>query len=157
MILVVDDNADIRDTLREILEDVGFTVATAANGAEALLRLEGADDCRAVVLDLMMPVMDGWEFRRRQLADRRLATVPVVVLSAVAEDEAVLCGMNPVAVFKKPLQVGRLLQLLATLESPTRVPFVAPSTAERGTAIRSILGRRGPGTASHRTAMGSAF
>src|SRR5919206_1695644 len=80
-VLVVEDDFAIRETLRELLEDEGYRVAWAANGKEALARLHERAP-RVILLDLMMPVMDGWEFRVAQQRDPALASIPVVVISA---------------------------------------------------------------------------
>ena len=82
--LIVDDDREVRETLRTALEDEGFTVAVAANGAEAMTKLEERRP-RLVLLDLMMPVVDGWEVLDRMRADPDLAGVPVCVVSAIAE------------------------------------------------------------------------
>ena len=84
-ILVVDDDADIRSVVGEVLRDEAYPVVEAADGREALALLESMDVLPGLILlDLMMPHVDGWEFRRRQLLDARLATTPVVVISAFA-------------------------------------------------------------------------
>ena len=83
ILLVVDDDAAIRETLAELLRDEGYFVVTAANGQEALDKLHesGAPPC-LIILDLMMPVMSGDEFYREKQRDPQLATIPVVVISA---------------------------------------------------------------------------
>ena len=82
-VLVVDDDGELRDVLRESVELDGHTALVASNGREALrvLREQGAD---VVVLDLMMPVMNGWQFLEAVRAEPRLAQVPVIVISAAA-------------------------------------------------------------------------
>ena len=79
--LIVDDDREVRETLRTALEDEGFTVAVAANGAEAMTKLEERRP-RLVLLDLMMPVVDGWEVLDRMRADPSLDDVRVCVCSA---------------------------------------------------------------------------
>jgi CheY-like chemotaxis protein len=85
-ILVVEDDPSIREVLGELLEESGFAIATAANGRRALDILEGtkdqADLPRVIVLDLMMPLMDGWTFREEQLRCPRLREIPVIVMSS---------------------------------------------------------------------------
>lgn len=82
-VLVVDDDADIRETVSLILEDEGWEVSSAADGAAALTLLRsGAPKPNVILLDLMMPVMNGWQFREEQLKDPQLAQIPLVVLSA---------------------------------------------------------------------------
>ena len=87
-ILLVEDDEDIRETLREFLEDEGYEVTAASNGQEALDRLQPSADLPCfVLLDLMMPVMDGWTFLERIASDSRLARLPVIV-STSAPDRA---------------------------------------------------------------------
>jgi CheY-like chemotaxis protein len=88
VVLVVEDDPDIRATLCEALEDHGYSAVGAGNGAEALdyLRSAAARPC-LILLDLMMPVMDGQTFRTEQRADAALADIPVVVISAYRDVE----------------------------------------------------------------------
>ncbi len=81
-VLVVDDDRDLREAVSALLETMGFRVVAAANGREALARIARERVPCLVVLDLEMPIMDGWQFREAMLANRRLARVPVVVTSA---------------------------------------------------------------------------
>lgn len=81
-VLVVDDDADIRSTLEEVLTDEGYAVVAAANGLDALAILRAGERPCVILLDLMMPVMDGYRFREAQVRDERLATIPVVVMTA---------------------------------------------------------------------------
>lgn len=81
-ILLVEDDYDIRESLRELLEVEGFHVDTAINGLEALEKLAHIERPCVVLLDLMMPVMDGWETMRQLKQDVMLASIPVVVVSA---------------------------------------------------------------------------
>ncbi|MGC3997161.1 MAG: response regulator [Anaeromyxobacter sp.] len=86
-ILVVEDDLAVRETIVEVLADEGYDVSSAANGAEALQRLAGELRPDLIVLDLMMPVMDGPTFRARQRTDPRLSGIPVLVLSASHRNE----------------------------------------------------------------------
>lgn len=81
--LVVDDDETIREVISEVLRDEGYEVACAANGAQALEAMEESGCPRLVLLDLMMPVMSGWEVLERMQSDPGLASVPVVVVSAM--------------------------------------------------------------------------
>jgi CheY-like chemotaxis protein len=111
-ILIVEDDRDLRETLAEILGDEGYDVATVANGREALDYLQGGDLPRLILLDLMMPVMNGWEFRAAQQADPGLARVPVVVFSGdhnVAQKAAALSVPD---YLPKPVNVEHLLELV---------------------------------------------
>src|SRR5262245_11415139 len=81
-VLVVEDDNDIRDALTLILRDQGYQVDSASNGQEALDQLRRGSPANLIVLDLMMPVMDGWQFRHEQQRDPTLAGIPVVIVSA---------------------------------------------------------------------------
>jgi len=109
-VLIVEDDADLRDMMAQLLHLEGFGAATVANGREALEYLHHGDRPDVILLDLMMPVMDGWEFRRRQQADPAVAGVPVIVLSA--HDQSRVADVNANAFLKKPLDFDRLLALV---------------------------------------------
>jgi CheY-like chemotaxis protein len=115
VILVVDDDLDVRTILAEILSDEGYSVETAANGHEALERLEGGVRPSMILLDLMMPVMDGWEFRRRQLASPTLASLPVVVFTAHANAQEAASRMSAARGLDKPVDIHALLQAVETV------------------------------------------
>ena len=109
-VLIVEDDADLREMMAQLLHLEGFNSQTVANGREALEYLHDADPPELILLDLMMPIMDGWEFRREQQRDPNLADVPVIVLSAL--DPARVGDMEPAAFLKKPLDFDRLLELV---------------------------------------------
>jgi len=109
-ILIVEDDEDLREMMAQLLALEGFKAETAANGREALAYLAQGDRPDVILLDLMMPVMDGWEFRRHQVTDPALAAVPVVVLSALEPARAE--ALQGVAFLKKPLDFDRLLELV---------------------------------------------
>jgi CheY-like chemotaxis protein len=109
-VLIVEDDEDLRDMMAQMLTIEGFESATVANGREALDYLHAAMKPHVILLDLMMPVMDGWEFRRRQKADPELAPVPVIVLSALDQGRA--APVDAEAFLKKPLDFDRLLELV---------------------------------------------
>ena len=112
-VLVVDDDLAIRESLTALLEDEGHRVRCAANGQEALAVLQQQDDGRAfvILLDLMMPVMDGVEFRARQLAEPALADIPVVLITASGPQIA--RSVPAQAVLHKPLRAEALLKTVA--------------------------------------------
>lgn len=112
-VLIIEDDDDIRQTLAEVLINEGYAVATAANGVEALhaLRARAGSTC-AIILDLMMPDMDGWHFRAQQLRDPSLAGIPVIIMSGVADPDAA-ADLDPVAVVGKPLDFDALFGALA--------------------------------------------
>jgi CheY-like chemotaxis protein len=111
-VLIVEDDADLRDMMAQLLSLEGFNAASVSNGREALEYLHNGARPDVILLDLMMPVMDGWEFRRRQQADPAMADVPVIVLSALDQSRA--ADVNASAFLKKPLDFDRLLTLVRT-------------------------------------------
>src|SRR5687768_16141835 len=84
-VLVVEDHADSRELLAEFLEALGYEVDVAGHGLEALERLRGAPLPAVMVLDLMMPVMSGWELMRHVREDPALRSLPVVVVSGAGD------------------------------------------------------------------------
>jgi CheY-like chemotaxis protein len=118
-ILVVDDDVALRDALAELLRDNGFEVSCAGDGSEALGRLEDAPPPSLILLDLAMPVMDGWSFRAAQRRDPRLAAIPTVVLSATAgADARALETLAPAAALAKPFELDRLIETVQRLCAP---------------------------------------
>jgi CheY-like chemotaxis protein len=111
-VLIVEDDADLREMMAQLLTLEGYHIDTAANGREALEYLNGAPRPDVILLDLMMPIMDGWEFRRRQQNDPALADVPVIVLTALDQAQARANDLNGVDFLKKPLDFDRLLELV---------------------------------------------
>ena len=111
-VLIVEDDEDLREMMAQLLTLEGYDAATVANGREALEYLHRASAPNVILLDLMMPVMDGWEFRRQLEADPTLAPVPVIVLSALDQVRAV--NIHAAAFLKKPLDFDRLLDLVRT-------------------------------------------
>jgi CheY-like chemotaxis protein len=109
-VLIVEDDEDLRDMMAQLLTIEGFDAATVSNGREALDYLQTSEKPHVILLDLMMPVMDGWEFRRQQKADPDLARVPVIVLSALDAGRA--STVDATAFLKKPLDFDRLLELV---------------------------------------------
>ena len=109
-ILIVDDDPDIRDSLKEVLEDEGYEVNGVANGREALDYLRRGQRPCVILLDLMMPVMDGWQFRKEQKQDADIAGIPLVVITATGKRPVLIDAAELVM---KPLD---LTQLFAAIE-----------------------------------------
>jgi len=113
LVLLVEDDAAIRDSLGEALREEGVDVATAANGMEALGFLHNGMRPSAIVLDLMMPVMDGWDFRYEQLRDPALKEIPVIVMTATGfRPETISRQLGGVDVVPKPVPCPQLVALL---------------------------------------------
>jgi CheY-like chemotaxis protein len=115
-VLVVDDDDATRDSLAEVLDEDGFAVLTASNGREAFEVLNSASTKPSVILlDMLMPVMDGWEFRKAQRNDPELASIPVAVFSAQPNIEATARSIDAAAYFRKPLSLDDLIDTLDSL------------------------------------------
>ncbi len=105
-ILIVEDEVTTRDALTDLLAKDGREIVTAGDGQEALKRLTEISRPRLILLDLMMPRMDGWEFLRHQSADPSIANIPTIVLSGSALPARAWHQLT------KPVDVGRLLALV---------------------------------------------
>jgi CheY-like chemotaxis protein len=110
LVLVVDDDEAIRESLCDILVDEGYDALCAANGRDALSLLQrNARPC-VILLDLMMPVMDGAMFRREQLRNPTLRDIPVAVITAAGPQS--VAGIRAHAVLFKPLRVEGVLDVV---------------------------------------------
>jgi two-component system chemotaxis response regulator CheY len=112
-VLLVEDDAAIREMMVILLGFEGLTVVPVEDGADALTYLKQGGRARVVLLDLMMPRMDGWSFRREQRADPSIAEIPVIVVSACPE--ALTKELNAVATFQKPVDVGQVIDVVRHL------------------------------------------
>ena len=137
-VLVVDDDVVIRDTLREVLEQEGYEVVSAENGKEALEVLARSEPLPGVMLlDLMMPVMTGWEVLEVLQKSERLSTLPVVVVSAM--------GAPCTLFLQKPVKLSRLLEVVSRY---CGCPVETRSTRRHLPGLRTeALGRRWRGAA----------
>jgi CheY-like chemotaxis protein len=113
-VLVVDDNADAVAALAQILENEGYAVATAYDGREALGYLSDNPPPSLIILDLMMPVMNGWELRIELDKIPALVDVPIVVVTALAE----AAEIDAAAIVPKPIDLKRLLGIMDRLLTP---------------------------------------
>ena len=113
-VLLVEDNPLVRGFLEYALADEGYEVRAAEDGRAALGVLDGWQP-RLILLDLKMPLMDGREFRRRQLEDADLACIPTVLLSTAVELELEASRLQVAGFLSKPCDVDRLLQTVAAL------------------------------------------
>ena len=109
-ILVVEDDQDLRESLCEALEMEGYVVVPTENGQAALRHLAtGARPC-VILLDLMMPVMDGWTFRQEMMKDPSLAAIPVVVMTAATPTR--VASIAAEAILRKPLHMDRVVGIV---------------------------------------------
>jgi CheY-like chemotaxis protein len=112
-ILVVDDEPDIRESLKEVLELEGYRVVAASNGREALDRLPDMSKPCVILLDLMMPVMNGWEFAEAVQADAVLADIPIVVVTAFSQEvESERRRIATRGVVAKPVDLNSLIRMV---------------------------------------------
>jgi CheY-like chemotaxis protein len=118
-VLVADDDVDLRETLRGVLEEEGYAVDTAGNGREAMGRLLGRRPPRVLVLDLMMPVMDGWQILDELAKNDALSRMPVVIISAGSPRLDQVRAPRVYEFMRKPLDFNRLL---TTIDRSMRAP-----------------------------------
>ena len=113
-VCVVDDDADIREILDDLLSAEGYEVIVAGDGQTALNRLRARkDECGLIILDLMMPRMNGWEFRRKQLADAAVAGIPVVLLTGAGNAAKAIDELDVAGIIEKPVDLDTLLAKVA--------------------------------------------
>ena len=127
VILVVDDQTEVRQLTADLLSCNGYEVVQAAHGKEAIAKLsEHSPDL--VVLDLNMPVMDGWQFRAEQLRlpDGHLTSIPVLLLTAEDRPDDQIRTLNAVGFIKKPFDADELLHAIQTALLHHRGPFRSP-------------------------------
>lgn len=110
-VLIVENDKGLRDGLQELLESQGYAVTWATNGQKALALLRSiADLPRVILLNLMMPVMDGFQFRAAQECDPRLGPIPVIVMTADRHVEVKRIKMGVNAYMKKPLDIDEVVR-----------------------------------------------
>ena len=113
-ILIVDDDLAIRDVLTELLEDEGYRAVAVSDGMKALDYLWQCQERPCLILlDLMMSILNGWEFRDRQMKDPAIATIPVTIISAAVDDQQGVALLGVDHYLSKPLD---LTALLATVQ-----------------------------------------
>jgi CheY-like chemotaxis protein len=118
-VLIVEDDQDIRDSVANVLRDEGYVTTAVANGREAIEQLvAGCRPC-LILLDLMMPVMDGWEFREQQRQDPALAQIPVVILSGDGNVRQKANSLDIPEYLVKPFKIDSLLSMVQRYCEPT--------------------------------------
>jgi CheY-like chemotaxis protein len=118
-VLIAEDDDDVRQSIALILENDDFATACAANGIEALTRLK-ADPPDFVLLDLDMPVMNGFEFLKLKSQDPRIASIPVIAITA---GESLSAPKGTVALLRKPFDLDAFLKLVRGERVRTTPPF----------------------------------
>lgn len=113
-VLLVEDDPDIREDLAFLLEHQGYAVVTAEHGLDALRKLQGQPPPCLILLDLMMPVMDGWTLCAELRKDPRLSQVPVVLLSGAADLQHHGDTLAATACLTKPVELTRIYDLVDT-------------------------------------------
>jgi signal transduction histidine kinase len=133
-LLLVEDDDSIRTTLSDLLVDEGLQVSTATNGREAMQALRAAAPPDVIILDLMMPVMDGWEFRVEQQADAILAGIPLIAMSADISAKARAIAAD--VYLRKPIDFIQLLDVIRDVIAKARRDRLA--TADRMAALGTL-------------------
>jgi len=118
-VLVVDDDADLREALADVLQESGYDVLTAEHGKAALAVLARTLP-DAILLDLMMPVMDGPTFAVEWKKDPRAARIPVILFSADPDCDRIAARLGAVTCLKKPLPLEDILAVLEGAARPSR-------------------------------------
>jgi two-component system, chemotaxis family, chemotaxis protein CheY len=122
-VLIIEDDEGVRESVAAILREEGYLVEEADGGAAALARLRREPRPTLILLDLMMPEMDGIDFRRRQLADPELRAIPVVIISARPDVARQAARLHVDGFLQKPMSFEELLHVVqnrATTEAGTR-------------------------------------
>lgn len=116
LVLVVDDNKAVRETTAAVLELEGYAVAVARNGQEALDLLKTAEVPFAILLDLRMPVINGWQFHTRLQQSPALASVPAILIAAEGDLSNIAQGLGIAGHYRKPVVLDSLLHALRDLQ-----------------------------------------
>ena len=109
LVLIVEDDLDQARLIAEVLEAAGYRTAIAANGCEALAHLRTNNHPDLILLDMMMPVMDGWKFREEQRKWPALASIPVVIVTADGDARGKAASIQAAGHVAKPITIDSLL------------------------------------------------
>jgi two-component system, chemotaxis family, chemotaxis protein CheY len=141
-VLIVEDDEGVQHAIAEVLRDEGYEVTVAANGGEALELLRRGELPQLILLDLMMPGMDGIEFRQRQLADPRLSRIPVIVISARPDVARQARRLQADDFLAKPMSFRALLHVVqnraVTLVTTNRLPGHPKTLREAWSRLRDV-------------------
>jgi CheY-like chemotaxis protein len=112
-VLIIDDEPDVRQLFQDILQDAGFAAVAAESGAEGLTRLRQDPQIRVILLDLLMPEMDGWRFRHHQLSHEKFALIPTVIVTGAPLGAAAHEQLKAADYLSKPVSRDRLIAVVA--------------------------------------------
>lgn len=118
-VLVVDDDFDGAESIVDLLERDGIHAVSAKDGREGIYEMRARGDIVTVLLDLDMHMMDGASFRKEQLADPALATIPVIVVSGRADYAEQAAQLGAARALQKPIEVASLLAAVRALGAPS--------------------------------------
>jgi two-component system, OmpR family, response regulator CpxR len=113
-ILMIEDNETVREVVTDVLQECGYRVATVTHGEEAITYLATHELPCAILLDLEMPVMNGWEFRTWQQLHALFAKIPVIIMSGACDNQRTYELLRPAAYIDKPIDFDSLLNALQT-------------------------------------------
>lgn len=122
-ILVIEDDRDSREMLCTWLEQHGYQTVAAEEGNEALRKLDELSDFSLILLDLMMPGMNGWQFRASQRSHGRFKKIPIVVMTAHPNPVGEAEWLDPEGILLKPLDLHKVLDVVARCCGPATVPW----------------------------------
>ena len=108
-VLLIDDEPDLRECIAELLEGEGYKVKQAENGKAALEILKTGHTPRVIVLDYMMPVMDGKTFCEHAAKDGHISSIPIILLTAANVPEDITATMKVAAQLEKPIHIDKFL------------------------------------------------
>jgi CheY-like chemotaxis protein len=129
-ILVVEDDRDTRAVMKILLELEGYHVETAANGAEALGKLRAGLKPCLILLDLMMPGMDGFQFMNEKRNDRTLSPIPVIISSGMYDAKLNAAHLQADDYLQKPVERDRLLRVVGTHRQPPHLRLIRGGAAK---------------------------
>ena len=112
-VLIIDDEPDVRELFQDILKAAGFDAVVAESGAEGLAVLRSDPQIRVVLLDLLMPEMDGWRFRHHQLSHPQFAAIPTVIVTGAPLGGAAHDQLQAAAYLSKPVPREQLIGAVA--------------------------------------------
>jgi len=111
-VLIVEDDSALRETLAQVLADEGYELLSARDGLEAVECLKRGHRPDVILLDLSMPVVNGWEFRMFQKRDPKLADIPVILITAGGYSREEVAWLEPSALIHKPVDLPYLLSII---------------------------------------------